>query len=513
MPWDIEKRGDEFCVIKRDTGESEGCHETREKAEAQLAALNIAEQEDKADKAQSLEQMQNEIVSAFNAQHPEPASDIAVPAQRFWVVETFVDRVIVHKGDAFWSVPFTRDLEGEIVFADDADWVEVEERREWIEKAEAMKAEAAAKLLPDEEKSHFFVYKSADGTRRWASISSVAIKDKEFEIVTEQAQDDAIQHARDTGEFGEIDLVHVDGTDVGKCDLMMRAGKQLIEGGTFDDTDLANGAIKAVEDDPDYWGVSIKFVFDPSKFDGEKYHGNIRIRKRTILPQEMAASFGTKFVAMKEVTDMQDEMSDKARAALEKLNVSEETIEALAEKKVETEPNTVEKADKPETVEVKKSVWERLKEAAQTLFAEPDADAGGEETEEVEDPEPAQKEAGVSQADMEEVFKALSVAISTPLIEQIKTLADNVAALELRVKESEQAVEDKFLLKLAEAPPVVTARVSQVKATEVEPEAPTGPVFPNAAALEADYATKLFEGVTQAVEAGIGKALADKVQV
>ena len=39
MPWHIEKRDDEYCVIKNDDGKSAGCHPTEEKAKAQLAAL------------------------------------------------------------------------------------------------------------------------------------------------------------------------------------------------------------------------------------------------------------------------------------------------------------------------------------------------------------------------------------------------------------------------------------------------------------------------------------------
>jgi len=39
MPWHIESRGDEFCVIKDDDGENEGCHPTREEAERQMRAL------------------------------------------------------------------------------------------------------------------------------------------------------------------------------------------------------------------------------------------------------------------------------------------------------------------------------------------------------------------------------------------------------------------------------------------------------------------------------------------
>ncbi|MHA1942360.1 MAG: hypothetical protein ACW97P_11675 [Candidatus Hodarchaeales archaeon] len=41
MPFSIVTRDGEFCVIKTETEEVSGCHETREEAEAQLTALNI----------------------------------------------------------------------------------------------------------------------------------------------------------------------------------------------------------------------------------------------------------------------------------------------------------------------------------------------------------------------------------------------------------------------------------------------------------------------------------------
>jgi len=44
VPWHIEKREDEFCVIKNDDGESEGCHPTEEKAKAQMRALYASEE-------------------------------------------------------------------------------------------------------------------------------------------------------------------------------------------------------------------------------------------------------------------------------------------------------------------------------------------------------------------------------------------------------------------------------------------------------------------------------------
>lgn len=48
MPWEIAKRGDEYCVVKEGDGEVEGCHATRGKAIDQLRALNASESMDKA---------------------------------------------------------------------------------------------------------------------------------------------------------------------------------------------------------------------------------------------------------------------------------------------------------------------------------------------------------------------------------------------------------------------------------------------------------------------------------
>lgn len=43
MPWRIEKRGSQYCVVKKDDGKKAGCHDSREKAKKQLAALYASE--------------------------------------------------------------------------------------------------------------------------------------------------------------------------------------------------------------------------------------------------------------------------------------------------------------------------------------------------------------------------------------------------------------------------------------------------------------------------------------
>jgi phage head maturation protease len=43
VPWHIEKRENEWCVIKDDDNENEGCHDTENKAKAQMRALYASE--------------------------------------------------------------------------------------------------------------------------------------------------------------------------------------------------------------------------------------------------------------------------------------------------------------------------------------------------------------------------------------------------------------------------------------------------------------------------------------
>ena len=61
MPWHIEKKGDEFCVIKDSDGSSAGCHPSREKANAQMRALYSKEPSVNA----SLELDTNDLFESF----------------------------------------------------------------------------------------------------------------------------------------------------------------------------------------------------------------------------------------------------------------------------------------------------------------------------------------------------------------------------------------------------------------------------------------------------------------
>ena len=46
MPWHIEKQDNRYCVIKDSDESNEGCHDTRDEAESQMAALYASEDDD-----------------------------------------------------------------------------------------------------------------------------------------------------------------------------------------------------------------------------------------------------------------------------------------------------------------------------------------------------------------------------------------------------------------------------------------------------------------------------------
>jgi phage head maturation protease len=87
MPWHIEKRDDEFCVIKDSDNSSEGCHPTEEKAKAQMAALYASEStEGRANQIRAPIEMRAATVGDVN--FPERLIDVlAVPYEQEALIE------------------------------------------------------------------------------------------------------------------------------------------------------------------------------------------------------------------------------------------------------------------------------------------------------------------------------------------------------------------------------------------------------------------------------------------
>lgn len=402
------------------------------------------------------------------------------------------------------------------------------------------------------EPSKFTVYKSGDSWR-WLAISNVAVRDREGEIITEKAYNDAIAYAREH-DAGELDLVHVNGTDVGHCDLQHVLSGQLIEGGTWLSDKRALSAREAVQSDPDYWGVSIKFAFDPDQFDGQTYHGGIRILKRSILPRHMAASYGTAIAVTGGESMEVKQIDEDTKAALQKLGVPEDEIAVLAEKQVGDETNVKTKEedkqvteptpeptpepevlpavvipDKPNFIQsVKSAVNETLKawftdvddatdtvaiesESTEPATTEPAVVEQPQAEKEVE-PDVEEQAAEVPQPDADvqikeamdalgqHVAKAIGEAVA-PLQEIISQQQEQLSVMEKRLVEAEKDVETKTLERIDSLPPVVKVQPSYARST-VTPDGGVG--------LDPVY-KKQVESFTSKLMSDISREVAKKV--
>lgn len=95
------------------------------------------------------------------------------------------------------------------------------------------------------------VYKDDKQIERWATISSVAVWDRQDELFTTKAMDWAINFAKLINYKGPLRFRHVPGLDGGDCDTQVRVGDFLFESGTFRDTPMGR-KLKSKIKDPEY---------------------------------------------------------------------------------------------------------------------------------------------------------------------------------------------------------------------------------------------------------------------
>jgi len=183
MPWKVFETGTDdkkFCIHKLNDdgsmGEKVACHATIETAKEQMQALyaNMPEGEKRA-KAMSLTEQVRDIEAAWNQQHPMQPKPMI---EAGWITEVFEDYAIAYVDGKYYRVPFTV-VENEIIFAM-TDWVEVEEKKEWIEKSKKLKL-----------KSHSMRVKVAVGKkhiiRRSTTIEETTKRAKAFDEYSEDA--------------------------------------------------------------------------------------------------------------------------------------------------------------------------------------------------------------------------------------------------------------------------------------------------------------------------------------
>ena len=169
------------------------------------------------------------------------------------------------------------------------------------------------------------VKRQADGRVRWfAAPACTAVLNRSGEIDSRALFDSFVNHIeRDGGTYPELDFFHLgERLILGTADWVARDGYSYCASGLFDETEIGRAAAKALEDNPDYWGLSIAYLptEEPEKLrSGEGieipvYNAGIN-RYISLLPEGTAASIFTSISTREEVNRMEKHVKD----ALEKL--------------------------------------------------------------------------------------------------------------------------------------------------------------------------------------------------
>lgn len=101
MPWHIEHRGDEYCVIKDADDSEEGCHPTEEKAKAHIAALYANEPKAAAEETLAFDLAGEEINFAVNVEKRTIAGTL-VPWGRVATDSQGIGKWRFNRGSLYW---------------------------------------------------------------------------------------------------------------------------------------------------------------------------------------------------------------------------------------------------------------------------------------------------------------------------------------------------------------------------------------------------------------------------
>ena len=168
------------------------------------------------------------------------------------------------------------------------------------------------------------VKRQADGQIRWFAMPAcTAVLNRSGEIDSRALFDSFVEYVERTDAYPELDFFHLgERVLLGKADWIARDGFLYCASGTFYDTPIARAAAQSLEDNPDYWGLSIAYLptREPEMLrsaDGVEIPVfNVGINRFiSLLPEDTAASIFTSISTKEEV----NRMNKKMKEALEKL--------------------------------------------------------------------------------------------------------------------------------------------------------------------------------------------------
>jgi hypothetical protein len=175
------------------------------------------------------------------------------------------------------------------------------------------------------------IKRSADGSVRWFAMPAcTAVLNRDGEIDSRALFDGFVEYAERTGNYPQLDFFHLgEHLILGQADWVARDGATYCASGLFDDTPIARAAIKSLEANDGYWGLSIAYIATKgpeiirSKEGIEIHVFNDGINRFiSLLPENTAASILTSITTLEGV----NRMNEKVKAALKKLTGDDEEL-------------------------------------------------------------------------------------------------------------------------------------------------------------------------------------------
>jgi hypothetical protein len=295
MPFGIELREDEYCVINTDTDESMGCHETEEEAEAQLAALRINVEAEEGEGA-----VHTDKPKKRKPKKPHKKETVLRASDNFGIGVTPSAEIKIS------SPGFLERLK--MAAKNIIDIITLAETKE----TESRKTEV--KLFMNEAG---ISQKMVNGELWHFTYSTNAFEDREGEIFSTKSLQQYVEAAKEKGDRGFFNLWHLPGTDFARKEWQDVIGRFLVEAGPYLDDERGHAAKEFFKQygpghpelAPEGWGCSPEFRYLPEERATGIYE-NIWITRTSTLPKMAAANIWTETrqLARKEMTYSEEQI-------------------------------------------------------------------------------------------------------------------------------------------------------------------------------------------------------------
>lgn len=363
MPYKIEKRGDQWCVIRRDTGENKGCSHTKEEAQAHMNAMLAGEHDKGAAQMSEADLNKLKEIVIFDQQQVNytplsPMTGQACANCLFYRATGYDGIEYPHCHlVACWPDPieptgycdrWEGKPEPQPQTVEPIPVVIVEPPMDMDDSGEMEMSLSIPKTLVQRVKDFvsglvgtaqppvFQVFKTASGKKAWLARHTGKFVDRENEILAERAHEEYVARVqKGIVPPPELWMWHVKGTKHGQAVAVWKSGGFVCAAGYFDDTPAGNKAFNYYQQHSGSIKLSHMFHYPKtSKVDGVYFDYNtIEI---TTLPNGAEAFPYTSFQEIQTMAIPAEARTMIAEALGEEVLRSAEALDAQAGKDTKT---------------------------------------------------------------------------------------------------------------------------------------------------------------------------------